>query len=83
MKTYNKLTQTEKNILFKKTTLSYNLDILHNMSKYVYTKISDPAVLDIINELLENFLDNLNSTISKHLSTNETDNEKNTCSSSD
>lgn len=72
MKTFNKLTTTEKNIHSKKSQLVYNLDLLHSVVKFIYTKISDPGVIEAVNTLLETFLNDIDNIISKHLSTDET-----------
>ena len=72
MKTYNKLTETEKNIHSKKTELNFNFELLHSVFKFIFTKLNDPEVIEHVNNLLETFLDNLDNIISKHLSTDET-----------
>lgn len=77
MKTFNKLSNTEKTLLSNKAAISYNSQMLTDIFKFVLTKISDPELLQAINDLLESFLDNLDNIISKHLHSNETDNKKN------
>lgn len=72
MKTYNKLTPTEKNIHFKKTQLNFNFELLHTIFKFIFTKLNDPEVLEQVNKLLESFLNDIDKIISKHLSTDET-----------
>lgn len=81
MKTYNKLTTTEKNIHSKKVELNFNFELLHNIFKFIFTKLNDPEVLAQVNKLLESFLNDIDNILNKHLSTHETDNEKDpTCS---
>lgn len=74
MKTYNKLTTTEKNIHSKKTELSFNYELLSHISKFVFTKLNDPEAIDAVNQLLETFIDNLDLIISKNLHSDEDDN---------
>lgn len=83
MKTFNKLSINEKIIHSKKSQLSFNFELLTTIFKFVFTKLNDPEVLDSLNTLLESFLDDIDNIISKHLSTYETDNKDNTCSSFD
>lgn len=74
MKTYNKLTTTEKTIHSKKVVLNFNFELLHTIFKFIFTKLNDPEVLDAVNNLLETFLNDIDNLISKYLHTDETDN---------
>lgn len=78
MKTFKKLTPKEKILLSEKTELSYNLDFLSYLTKFILTQLDDPKVISAITNILESFIEEIYSIISKHLSTHENDNETNT-----
>ncbi len=81
MKTYNKLTTAEKILHSKKVGLNFNFEILLPVFKFIFEKVNDAEVVDKINKLLVTFLNDIDKILNKHLSTHETDNEKDpTCS---
>lgn len=83
MITYDKLTETEKNIHSKKNELSFNYELFQQIYKFVFTRISDPEVITIVNTLLVTHLDSVDNFISDYLHKYETDCKKDSAISAD
>lgn len=78
MKTFNKFTPAEKKLHSAKSALHYNSQLLADLFNFILTKITDPEVINVLNDLVESLLENFDQNISKTLSDNETDNQENT-----
>lgn len=78
MKTFNKFTSDEKKLHSAKYALYYNSQLLADMFKFIITKITDPEVINALNDLVESLIENFDQNISKTLYDNETDNKENT-----
>lgn len=78
MKSFNNFTPAEKKLHSAKCALHYNSQLLADLFNFILTKITDPEVINALNDLVESLIDNFNANISKTLSNNETDNKENT-----
>lgn len=78
MKTFKKFTPDEKKLHSAKCALHYNSQLLADLFNFILTKITDPVVINSLNDHVESLIENFDPNISKTLSNNETDDKANT-----